>query len=79
MGMFKKKEEAMITVEGMTCEHCESKAEGAAVGVTGVRKAKADRVKNQVSLVLDSSDDTVLDSVVAAINETGYSASKSQS
>ena len=76
MGLFRKKEEATITVEGMTCEHCESRAEGAAVGISGGRKAKADRSKNQVSLVLDTSDETVLDSVVAAINETGYSASK---
>ena len=76
MGIFNKKEEVTITVEGMTCEHCESRAEGAAAGISGVRKAKADRTKNEVSLVLDSSDETVLDSVVAAINETGYSASK---
>ncbi len=76
MGIFKKKAEVMITVEGMTCEHCESRTEGAAVGVAGVKKATADHTKNQVSLVLKTPDETVIDSVVAAINESGYSASK---
>ncbi|SNQ60596.1 heavy-metal-associated domain-containing protein [Candidatus Methanoperedens nitratireducens] len=38
-------EDVIIKIKGMMCEHCEKMIHDAAVGVKGVRKAKADLKK----------------------------------
>jgi copper chaperone CopZ len=64
-----KKESALIGVTDMMCEHCEKSVEKAlaAVGV----KAKADRIKKQVSVVYDPAK-VGMDAIKAAIKEAGF-------
>jgi copper chaperone len=61
----------MITVEGMSCNHCEETVEEALEGVTGVRKAEADHSADQVTVDGDSD----LEDLVAAVEAAGYDAS----
>ncbi|WP_411968880.1 heavy-metal-associated domain-containing protein [Haloferax sp. YSSS75] len=60
-----------ITVEGMSCEHCEQTVEEALRRVNGVSDAVADRTANRASVDGDA-DVTTL---VKAIEDAGYSAS----
>jgi copper chaperone CopZ len=59
-----------ITVEGMSCGHCEQTVEEALRGVSGVTDASADREADQASVEGDA-DVTVL---VRAIEDAGYTA-----
>lgn len=59
-----------ITVDGMTCEHCEQTVEEALEGVSGVREAEADREAEQATV--DGDADT--DALVAAVEDAGYDA-----
>ncbi|AQL44710.1 heavy metal transporter (plasmid) [Halorientalis sp. IM1011] len=60
-----------LTVQGMTCEHCEQTVEEALEGVTGVRDAHVDRNAEQVTVDGDA-DEAQL---VAAVEDAGYDAS----
>ncbi|AUV84369.1 heavy metal transporter (plasmid) [Salinigranum rubrum] len=60
-----------ITVEGMTCEHCEQTVEEALEGVSGVTAASADRESE--SATVEGTVDA--DALVDAVNEAGYDAS----
>lgn len=60
-----------LTVEGMSCEHCEQSVEEALEGVEGVTAADADREEGQAA-VEGEADAAAL---VAAIEDAGYSAS----
>jgi copper chaperone len=59
-----------ISVEGMTCGHCEQTVEEALRGVAGVTDATADREDEQVRVDGDA-DVTVL---VQAVEDAGYTA-----
>lgn len=76
MALFKKSERIVIQVDGMTCEHCEKRVEHAAAGVDGVKKATADKDAKNVTVELAKADAGAVDSIVKAINEIGYTASK---
>ncbi|WP_311173603.1 heavy-metal-associated domain-containing protein [Halobellus ordinarius] len=58
----------VITVEGMTCGHCEQTVEEALRGVSGVTGATADREAKQASVDGDA-DVTIL---VQAVEDAGY-------
>jgi copper chaperone CopZ len=60
-----------ITVEGMTCEHCEQTVQEALEGVDGVTAVSVDR--EQESASVDGSADT--ETLVAAVEDAGYDAS----
>ena len=60
-----------ITVEGMTCGHCEQTVEEALREVNGVTDVTADREAEQASVDGDA-DVTAL---VQAVEEAGYTAS----
>ncbi|WP_418283831.1 heavy-metal-associated domain-containing protein [Halorubrum sp. DTA46] len=60
-----------ITVEGMSCEHCEQSVTEALEGVTGVTSASADRESESATVEGDA--DT--DALVSAVSEAGYDAS----
>lgn len=60
-----------ITVEGMTCGHCEETVEEAVVDVDGVSSASANRDAESVSV--EGTADA--DALVSAIDEAGYDAS----
>ncbi|WP_276274330.1 heavy-metal-associated domain-containing protein [Haloarcula litorea] len=59
-----------ITVEGMTCGHCEQTVEEALRDVSGVTGATADRDAEQASVEGDA-DTTAL---VQAVEDAGYTA-----
>lgn len=60
-----------LTVEGMSCGHCEQSVEDALRGVDGVTDASADNESNNVTVEGDAD----VDSLVAAVEDAGYSAS----
>lgn len=60
-----------ITVEGMTCGHCEESVEEALADVDNVSSATADRESESVTVEGDAD----IDSVVEAVDEAGYDAS----
>ncbi|WP_042665978.1 heavy-metal-associated domain-containing protein [Haloferax sp. ATB1] len=59
-----------ITVEGMSCGHCEQTVEEALTGVAGVTGATADRDANEASVDGDADVDTL----VQAVKDAGYTA-----
>lgn len=59
-----------ITVEGMTCGHCEQKVEDALREVSGVTDATADQDAEQVSVEGDAD----VPALVQAVEEAGYTA-----
>lgn len=60
-----------LTVEEMSCEHCEQTVEDALEDVSGVTAAEADREREVASVEGDADPD----SLVAAVEEAGYDAS----
>jgi copper chaperone len=60
-----------ITVEGMSCGHCEQTVEEAVREVGGVSGATADREAQQVEI----DGDADVDDVVRAVEDAGYTAS----
>jgi copper ion binding protein len=59
-----------ISVEGMTCEHCERSVEEAVGGVSGVTGVTADREAERAEVEGDA-DGTAL---VEAVEDAGYTA-----
>jgi copper chaperone CopZ len=59
-----------ITVEGMSCGHCEGAVEEALRGVRGVTGATVDRETGRASVEGDSD----LAALVEAVEDAGYSA-----
>lgn len=60
-----------ITVEGMSCGHCEQSVEEALHGVSGVTDASADNEAGKATVEGDAD----ADSLVAAVQDAGYDAS----
>ncbi|ELY65717.1 CopZ family metallochaperone [Natrinema versiforme] len=60
-----------LTVEGMSCEHCEQTVEEALEGVDGVESADADRESERATVEGDADPQTL----VSAVDEAGYDAS----
>lgn len=59
-----------ITVEGMSCGHCEATVEEALEGVSGVTDATADREAGRASVEGDADVGTL----VRAVEDAGYEA-----
>jgi copper chaperone CopZ len=60
----------MLTVEGMTCHHCEMTVEKALMEVDGVKSAKADHSQNSVEVQFKA--DLNLNQVKEKIEKAGY-------
>lgn len=60
-----------ITVEGMSCGHCEETVEDALRKVEGVRAASADREADRVRI----EGDVEVATLVRAVEDAGYTAS----
>jgi len=65
-----RKREKVLTVEGMTCHHCEMAVENALREVAGIRSAKADHAAKRVTI--QYSDNLDLNSVKDKIEKSGY-------
>jgi len=61
-----------ITVEGMSCGHCERSVTEALEGVNSVESATADRESDSATVEGDADPDAL----VSAVNEAGYDASR---
>ncbi|APE95071.1 heavy-metal-associated domain-containing protein [Halodesulfurarchaeum formicicum] len=59
-----------ITVEGMTCGHCEATVEEALQAVSGVTEATADREAEEATVTGDAD----AASLVQAVEDAGYTA-----
>ncbi|WP_439028632.1 heavy-metal-associated domain-containing protein [Haloarchaeobius sp. DT45] len=60
-----------LTVEGMSCGHCEQTVEDALLDVAGVEDASADNETNTVTVTGDAR----LEDLVTAVEDAGYDAS----
>lgn len=60
-----------ITVEGMSCEHCEQTVEEALEEIDGVLGATADRETDSATIEGSATSETL----VRAVEKAGYSAS----
>lgn len=60
-----------LTVEGMSCDGCESNVEAALSGVAGVEAADADRTTDSATVEGDAD----VGALVAAVEDAGYEAS----
>ena len=60
-----------ITVEGMSCEHCEQTVEDALEGVEGVQSVDVDREAERATV----EGDAETGALVSAVDEAGYDAS----
>ncbi|GGK72121.1 MULTISPECIES: heavy-metal-associated domain-containing protein [Haloarcula] len=59
-----------LTVEGMSCGHCEQTVEEAIEALAGVKDAEADRNADQVSV----DGDVSTEQLIAAVEDAGYDA-----
>ncbi|MDX1746077.1 MAG: heavy metal-associated domain-containing protein [Halobacteriales archaeon] len=59
-----------ITVEGMSCGHCEQTVEEALLGVPGVSEASADREADRATIEGDAEPGAL----VQAVTDAGYTA-----
>lgn len=59
-----------ITVNGMSCSHCEATVANAAMSVEGVVKAKASAKKNLLTVKV--TDVSVVEAVKKAVRETDF-------
>lgn len=60
-----------ITVNGMSCAHCEARVNKAIDAIDGVSSSKASSKKSEVTVKFDEAR-TSLDAIKAVITETGY-------
>ncbi|MFC7186882.1 CopZ family metallochaperone [Halorubrum yunnanense] len=60
-----------LTVEGMSCDHCEQTVKEALEGVAGVEGATADHESESATVEGDADPDAL----VSAVDEAGYDAS----
>lgn len=60
-----------LTVEGMSCSHCEQTIEEAIEALAGVKNAEAGREAERVTVDGDASPEQL----VAAVEDSGYNAS----
>ena len=65
------KMEKVITVEGMSCNHCKMAVEKAASAVTGVESVEVDLAEKELTIRYAEGSDPV-DEVKAAVKEAGY-------
>lgn len=64
-------EKTIISVKGMSCEHCVNAVKSAVEGLDGVSNASVDLASNTVTVEFDGQKVTV-DKIKAEIEEQGY-------
>lgn len=71
--MFEKKLNAVISVEGMHCNHCKAKVENALKGVKGVKKFNVS-LENASAEVVYAEGKTTPAEIALAVSEAGFPA-----
>ncbi|MAG14063.1 MAG: hypothetical protein CMN78_05655 [Spirochaetales bacterium] len=75
MALFGSKKAITLSVEGMTCEHCEMKVRNALSGVNGVKKVvKVDRGGGVAVVSTNAKSEVTADALVQAVSDAGYTA-----
>uniref|UniRef100_UPI00403FB4D8 copper chaperone CopZ n=1 Tax=Candidatus Enterococcus willemsii TaxID=1857215 RepID=UPI00403FB4D8 len=62
-----------FAINGMSCQHCVGRVEKAVHELSGIKKVKVN-LKKQNGVIKFDETETSAESIVAAINETGYEA-----
>ena len=62
--------QTVLSVEGMSCEHCEKHVKNALEEITGVKSAKASHVEKKV--VIEHENDVNIEELKEAIVEVCY-------
>ena len=65
----------VFKVEGMACGHCEVAVQEAVRKLPGIKKVKAVKRKKEATVEYDEAE-VNLDQIIAAVNATGYQATK---
>ena len=65
----------VFKVEGMVCGHCEVAVQEAVRKLRGIKKVKAIKRKKEAMVEYDEAE-VNLDQIIAAVNATGYQATK---
>ncbi|GMO29590.1 MAG: cation transporter [Spirochaetaceae bacterium] len=60
----------VLSIEGMSCEHCVKAVESALKAVSGVKKAKVSLKKKNAEV--NHEDSVALDSLKTAVSEAGF-------
>lgn len=76
MGLFGKKQEAVFTVPELSCGHCEMKVAKLLSSLDGVVDVKASASDKRVTLVYKGSTAPSLETVTAALGDSGYTATE---
>lgn len=76
MGLFGKKQEAVFSVPELSCGHCEMKVGKLLSTVAGVVEVKASSADKRVTLVYKGSSAPSLETVTAALGDSGYTATE---
>ncbi len=71
--LFEKTENAVISVEGMHCNHCKAKVESAIKAVKGVKKAEVSLENSSASVDYLPSKTSPAD-IASAIKDSGFDA-----
>lgn len=71
--LFEKTENALISVEGMHCNHCKAKVENALKAVKGVKKFEVS-LENSNATVSYLPSKTNPESIAKAVTEIGFKA-----
>lgn len=61
-----------LNVAEMTCEHCEMTVKKALESITGVKKVKVNRNKNNALVVLKKNIDVNINELIKAVEDSGY-------
>lgn len=67
---FKRKNQKIINVEGMTCKHCAQKIEKALENLIDISNAKANLNKKTITITYNSTIDEIL--IKKTIEDLGY-------
>ncbi|MBI4551336.1 MAG: heavy-metal-associated domain-containing protein [Candidatus Latescibacteria bacterium] len=70
--MFRKIEKHVLTVEGMTCGHCEQRVVRSVTQVAGVEKVTASHQNHAVEIVFKKGELPDLDAIRQTITELGF-------
>lgn len=60
-----------LRVDGMSCGHCEIAIQDAVRKLPGIKKVKADRCKNEITVDYETSLMT-LEQIIGTVDSTGY-------
>ena len=74
MSLFKKGKQIELSVQGMTCGHCEQRVKNALEKIEGADSAVASHKKNNAIVILKKGKDVSIENLITTVIESGYQA-----